>query len=275
MSEYVNNEDLQSNQNKDSIEIFFDTETTGRSYKTAGIVDIGLIKRIGGPKGSIETLQFYFKNKSSDVWEMEAQKVHGLTQEFLADKPYFEEKAQEIVDFISGAEMIAHNADFDIDFLNKELLRAGFDNIYNYIVKVKDTLKMSTLVRAGKKHGLNFLADDLKVDRSARNEYHGALIDASLLPPIHDQLKVMIEEKGEVDYESDIPRKPVDKIPNLGNFKIPTIILSEEDRKANEDILNDMEKETKVTPIAKQTSAKVEEPQEQPKPKEENKYKMI
>lgn len=102
-------------------------------------------------KKIVDTLQIYFKYNPDDKWEEGAFKVHGLSREFLKDKSLFAEEADKIIEFIKGGDMIAHNAPFDIDFLNKELERAKRGSVYDYIHKVYDTLKISKAARAGKK----------------------------------------------------------------------------------------------------------------------------
>lgn len=242
-------------------EIFFDTETTGKLAKYCGIVELGMVKRIGGPDGQIVgKLHLYFKHNPSDRWEDKAQEVHKLSREFLADKPSFDEEAEKIINFVKGCDIIAHNANFDIKFINKELERAKFDNIYSYINKVYDTEKMSKAARsgAGKRHSLDALNKEFEFDDSIREKRHGALIDAELLVPVFDKLKSMTDGKIS-NYEEDIPRKPIEYITNLGGFQIPMITISESDRLANESILNDIEKEEKIVPIAR----KKDEPQQE------------
>lgn len=239
MSEEINNE---------IPKVFFDTETTGRSNKYCGIVEIGLIKRIDN--NIVDTLHLYFKYNPEDKWEEEAFKVHGLSQEFLKDKPSFAEEAENIINFISGCDLVAHNATFDVDFLSKELNRAKLGDTYQYINKVYDTLKMSKAARAGKKHSLDMLCQEFNIDRSARSEFHGALIDASLLPPVYDRLNEM--SKGRINnFEEDKERSPIERI-DLKGFVLPTITVSEEDLAAHNAILQDIEEKEKVIPIERQ-----------------------
>lgn len=243
--------------------VFFDTETTGKAHKHCGVVEAGFIKQIGGK--TVDILHLYFQHNPADKWEDEAQKVHGLSREFLKDKPLFEEKAQDIINFITGCDMVAHNAQFDVDFLNKEFARAKFDNLFKYVGKVHDTLKMAKAARPGKKNSLDALTDEYKIDRTKRADFHGALIDTELLIEVYYKLQEITNGRI-IDYETDIPREPIRYLEDLGGFKIPSIMISEEDLKANEAILNDIEKEEKITPIARaekgvnvQTTEKKEE----------------
>lgn len=255
MSEHIDNE---------IPKVFFDTETTGKSNKYCGIVEIGLIKRIDDIV--VDQLHLYFKHNPEDKWEDGAFKVHGLTQEFLKDKPSFAEEAENIVNFITGCDLIAHNATFDVDFLSKELNRAKMGDTYQYINHVYDTLKMSRAARPGKKHSLDMLCQEFDIDKSARSEFHGALIDASLLLPVYDKLHDMT--KGRINnFEEDVPRSEI-KFVDLKGFVLPEISLSEEDIKAHNAIIADIEEKEKVIPIekkSKEVTVEVEEKKEEKK----------
>jgi DNA polymerase-3 subunit epsilon len=164
-------------------EIVFDTETTGLD-PTQGdrLVEIGCIELINRfPTG--RTFHCYF-NPERDMPEP-AFKIHGLSVEFLKDKPLFGEKAKELIAFLGEAQLVAHNAIFDLGFLNAELERAG------HVIVNRERL-IDTLLIARRKHpgGANRL-DDLcvryAVDNSRRTK-HGALLDAELLAEIYVEL---------------------------------------------------------------------------------------
>ena len=106
--------------------------------------------------------------------------MHGLTREDLAAKPKFAEAAPGFLDFIRGAELIIHNADFDVEFLDAELVRAGLGKLGEHVAKVTDTLAFARELHPGKKNSLDALCERYFIDNSNRT-LHGALLDARLL----------------------------------------------------------------------------------------------
>ena len=113
-----------------------------------------------------------------------ALEVHGLSSEFLADKPAFPEIARDLVEFIDGAELIIHNAAFDIEFLDAELALAGLEPLSRYCGPVIDSLALARELRPGKRNNLDALCEAYSVDRSGRVR-HGALIDTRLLAQVY------------------------------------------------------------------------------------------
>jgi DNA polymerase III subunit epsilon len=113
-----------------------------------------------------------------------AQEVHGITLEFLQDKPLFEAVAQDLITFVSDAEVIIHNAPFDVGFLNSELGRIGLQPIETMCGKITDTLKMAKDSRPGQRNNLNALCSHFGIDNSKRT-LHGALLDAELLAEVY------------------------------------------------------------------------------------------
>ena len=165
-------------------EICFDTETTGFNPETGDrLVEIGAVELVNHlPTGNI----FHeYINPERDVPE-EVVKVHGLTNEFLADKPKFAEIAQKWVDFIGDDGIfVAHNAQFDMNFINYELKKCGFE-AYEWD-RVVDTLAIARNEFPGARNSLDALCRRFGVDNSART-YHGALLDAQLLAEVYLQL---------------------------------------------------------------------------------------
>jgi DNA polymerase III subunit epsilon len=113
-----------------------------------------------------------------------ALQVHGLTREFLSDKPKFREIAAEFLDYVAGAELVIHNAPFDIAFLNRELDLIDGKPILDHVAGVVDTLKLAREIHPGKRNGLDALCDRYQIDNSART-LHGALLDAQLLAEVY------------------------------------------------------------------------------------------
>lgn len=165
-------------------EICFDTETTGFNPETGDrLVEIGAIELINHlPTGKI----FHkYINPERDVPE-EVVKIHGLTNEFLADKPTFAEIAQEWVDFVGDdGILVAHNAQFDMNFINYELKSFGY-NTYEWD-RVIDTLEIAKNEFPGARNNLDALCRRFNIDNSART-FHGALLDAQLLAEVYLQL---------------------------------------------------------------------------------------
>lgn len=164
-------------------EIVLDTETTGLSPDNGDrIVEIGCVELINHVPTN-NTYQVYL-NPEKDM-DPGAEKVHGLTNEFLLDKPKFIEIADSFLDFIGDSNLIAHNADFDINFLNSELVRAKKDKINND--RVVDTLKIARSKFPGARNSLDALCKRFFVDNSNRS-LHGALLDSELLAEVYLEL---------------------------------------------------------------------------------------
>tara|TARA_B100001079_G_scaffold31337_1_gene23680 strand:- start:764 stop:1456 length:693 start_codon:yes stop_codon:yes gene_type:complete len=164
-------------------EIVLDTETTGLSPDNGDrIVEIGCVELINHVPTN-NTYQVYL-NPEKDM-DPGAEKVHGLTNEFLLDKPKFIEIADSFLEFIGDSNLIAHNADFDINFLNSELVRAKKDKINND--RVVDTLKIARSKFPGARNSLDALCKRFFVDNSNRS-LHGALLDSELLAEVYLEL---------------------------------------------------------------------------------------
>jgi DNA polymerase III subunit epsilon len=164
-----------------SRQIFLDTETTGLSPDSGDrIIEIGCVemenRRLTG-----RHLHFYFNPERPS--HEDAVKIHGLTDEFLADKPLFATLADEIIAYCRGAEIIIHNASFDLGFLNAELKRLNKGVFKDYVDGVIDSLVMAREMFPGKSNSLDALCRRLEVDNTHRT-LHGALMDAELLAEV-------------------------------------------------------------------------------------------
>ncbi len=163
-------------------QIFLDTETTGLSPESGDrIIEIGCVemhnRRLTG-----NNLHFYLNPQRRS--HEDAVKVHGLTDEFLADKALFASIADELLAFVAGAEVIIHNAGFDVGFLNEELRRMGRPPFPGCVSRVTDSLTMAREMFPGKSNSLDALCKRLEVDNSNR-ALHGALLDAGLLAEVY------------------------------------------------------------------------------------------
>jgi DNA polymerase-3 subunit epsilon len=164
-------------------EIVFDTETTGLDPSTGDrLVEIGCIELFNGfPTG----LTFHrYLNPERDMPEG-AFKVHGLSIEFLSDKPLFAHIVEELVEFLGDAPLVAHNAMFDLGFLNAELRRVGKEILARE--RLVDTLMMARRKHPGGSNKLDDLCVRYKVDNSKRTK-HGALLDAELLAEVYIEM---------------------------------------------------------------------------------------
>jgi DNA polymerase-3 subunit epsilon len=164
-------------------EIVFDTETTGLSPVDGDrMVEIGCIELVNRVETG-RTFHSYF-NPGRPV-PPQAEAVHGLSDRFLADKPAFGERCEELLEFLGDAPLVAHNASFDFGFINHELGHCGRPTICNS--RMVDTLGLARRKFPGCKHSLDALCTRLGVDRSLRIK-HGALIDAQLLAQVYVEL---------------------------------------------------------------------------------------
>lgn len=164
-------------------QIVLDTETTGLSTaEDHRIIEIGCVE-IVNRKATGETFHQYI-NPQREI-DAGAVEVHGITSEFLADKPLFADIADAFLAFVEGAELIIHNAPFDVGFLNHELLKLEVElpNI-NAICEVLDTLKMARDRHPGQKNNLDALCKRYNVDNTNR-ALHGALLDAEILADVY------------------------------------------------------------------------------------------
>lgn len=163
-------------------QIFLDTETTGL-YPSQGhrIIEIAGVEVINR---QLTRNHFHvYLNPDREI-DPAAQEVHGITLEFLQDKPRFHDIADELLDFVKGAELIIHNAPFDVGFLNAELGRIDRSNIENVSAGIIDTLKLAKDMRPGQRNSLDALCRHYGIDNSKRT-LHGALLDAELLADVY------------------------------------------------------------------------------------------
>ena len=219
-------------------QIFLDTETTGLSAENGDrVIEIGCVELVHR-KLTGNNLHLYI-NPERDSHE-DALRVHGITTEFLKDKPKFAEIVDQFLDYIEGAEVIIHNAPFDIGFLNKELELQGRKPLVNYIEGVVDTLVMAKEMFPGKRNSLDSLCDRLEVDNSGRT-LHGALLDAELLADVYinmtrgqDALLMEVDGGEQQTYSAE----QVD----LRSFDLPVIAASEQELAQHDDVLAQLDK---------------------------------
>ena len=163
-------------------QIFLDTETTGLEHKLGHrIIEIGCVEM---RSRRLTNRHFHrYLNPDRDI-DAGALAVHGISLDFLQDKPHFTDVAGEFLDFVRGAELIIHNAPFDMGFLNAELSRLDMAPLDTVCRGVLDTLRMAKDLHPGKKNNLNALCERYGVDNTRRT-LHGALLDAEILAEVY------------------------------------------------------------------------------------------
>ncbi len=163
-------------------QIVLDTETTGLEFRLGHrVIEIGCVELVGR---KLTNRRFHHYLNPERPIEAGAQAVHGLTNEFLQDKPKFAEIAAEFQDFVRGAELVIHNAAFDLGFLNNELELLGRESLNQVCGGVTDTLRLARELRPGRKNSLDALCTEYAIDNSGR-QLHGALLDAELLAEVY------------------------------------------------------------------------------------------
>ena len=226
-------------------QIFLDTETTGL-YPTNGdrMVEIGCVEMVDR-KLTGSHLHFYL-NPERDSHE-DALRIHGLDTHFLSDKPKFAAVADELLAYLAGAEIIIHNAPFDMGFINNELALLGRAPLHDSVSLVLDSLALAKEIFPGKRNSLDALCDRLEVDNSKRT-LHGALLDAQLLADVYINLtrgqnSLMIEDGSAA--ENDTPVVAVD----LRGMVLPLLAANAQECAEHEKVLQDLDRASKQKTI--------------------------
>ena len=222
-------------------QIVLDTETTGLSAASGDrIIEIGCVELVAR-KLTGNNKHFYL-NPERDSHE-DALKVHGISNEFLKDKPKFAAVADELLDYLRDAEIIIHNAPFDVGFLNKELELIGLPPLSEFVGKVTDTLTMAKEMFPGKRNSLDALCDRLEVDNSGRT-LHGALLDAELLADVYINLtrgqnSLMMDVGGPAQQGEELP------LIDLRTLKLPVLAADAQEAEAHAKTLAAIDKASK------------------------------
>lgn len=222
-------------------QIVLDTETTGLNPKLGDrIIEIGCVELLSR---RLSEREFHaYLNPEREV-ELGATRVHGLTREDLAAKPKFAEVAPAFLDYIRGAELVIHNADFDVEFLNMELALAKMGRLQDYVASITDTLLFAKELHPGKKNSLDALCERYFIDNSRRT-LHGALADARLLAECY---LAMTRGQESLMMELDAPAAAAAGAAGviLDVSKLVVQRASPEELAAHERYLDAMEKEAK------------------------------
>lgn len=224
-------------------QIILDTETTGLNPETGDrLVEVGCVEIIGRQLTG-RTLHRYInpERPSSE----EAVRVHGLTDAFLADKPKFAEIADELIAFIRDAEVIIHNAAFDVGFIDAELRRLGQPGLRQHAASVTDTLLLAREMYPGKANSLDALCKRLEVDNSNR-AVHGALLDAGLLAEVYirmtrGQHTLVIHEEESASAAQGSEPEDLAQI-DLTQFQLPVLCADADEVAAHTRVLAEIDK---------------------------------
>ncbi|MGJ7541849.1 DNA polymerase III subunit epsilon [Variovorax sp. LT1R16] len=237
-----------------SRQIVLDTETTGLSAENGDrVIELGCVELLNR-KLTGNDLHIYF-NPERESHE-EALKVHGLTTDFLRDKPKFATLANDVIEYLRGAELIIHNAAFDVGFLNKEFERVGLPPLRTFVDEVTDTLAMAKLVYPGKRNSLDALCDRFGVDRSNRT-FHGAKLDAQLLADVYINL-TRGQDALLIDEASNEPTAGAVVAVDLRSFVLPVLMATDHELTAHEDLLAQLDKSSKGKTIFRQVDVSLQ-----------------
>jgi DNA polymerase-3 subunit epsilon len=219
-------------------QIFLDTETTGLSAATGDrVIEIGCVELVNR-KLTGNNLHFYL-NPGRDSHE-DALRVHGITTEFLRDKPKFSAVVDELLSYVQDAEIVIHNAAFDVGFLNKELELVGKPTFSHHVANVVDTLVMAKEMFPGKRNSLDALCDRLEVDTSGRT-LHGALLDAELLADVYINMTRGQDALLMDNHEQEVKGVVLLKV-DLSRIELPVLQAAESDLAAHAEVLQQLDK---------------------------------
>ena len=224
-------------------QIFLDTETTGLNPRSGDrIIEIGCVELVNRQLTGNNFHKYVNPERDS---EEGALAVHGLTTEFLSDKPKFIEIADELRAYVSGAEIIIHNAPFDVGFLDAEFARLNVPRFKDHVGEIVDTLVRAKEMHPGKRNSLDALCDRYGVS-NAHRALHGALLDAELLAEVY-----LAMTRGQNSLSMDMGDEPA-AVDASGMLALPTALApvrmlraSEEELLAHEALLKSLDKEVK------------------------------
>lgn len=222
-------------------QIFLDTETTGLDAANGDrLVEIGCIEMVDRryTEGAAGRFHHYVNPQRSS--HPDALRVHGITDEFLADKPLFADIVQDFLAFVRGAELIIHNAVFDVGFIDAELARLKLPPLREHAARITDSLLLAREQFPGKANSLDALCKRLEVDNSGR-DLHGALLDAGLLAEVYIRMtrgqdSLVIEQHEETGAAGDLPAV------DLRGFELLLLQPDEQELQAHAQVLADLDK---------------------------------
>jgi DNA polymerase III subunit epsilon len=220
-------------------QIILDTETTGLEPEQGHrIVELAAVEYINRRPTGNNFHKYLNPGRESDERALE---IHGLTTDFLSGKPSFATISDEFIAYVGGAELIIHNAAFDLAFLNAELARCHPSSMADICPQVIDTLKLAKDLHPGKRNNLNALCERYEVDNSQRT-LHGALLDAQLLGEVYlamtrGQETLLMDIAPAAQYEA--------RRAQSGKIKLQVVKANAEEVEAHQTFLDKMKKDSK------------------------------
>jgi DNA polymerase-3 subunit epsilon len=217
--------------------VVLDTETTGLSASLGDrVIEVGCIELLSRRVSDNHFHRYVNPERKS---EEGALRVHGLTDEFLADKPKFAEIATPFLDYVRGAELVIHNADFDVEFLDLELERAGLGRLQDHVAGVVDTLALARELHPGRRNSLDALCERYAVNNAHRT-LHGALLDARLLAEVY---LAMTRGQDSLAMDLETAAEQAAVTARIDASKLVVLRASEDEERAHEAYLDGMAKE--------------------------------
>jgi DNA polymerase III subunit epsilon len=229
-------------------QVILDTETTGLDPKDHRIIEVGCVELVNRRITDKHFHAYLNPDRESDDAALE---VHGLTSEFLADKPRFAERVDDLIEFVKGAEIIIHNAAFDVGFLDAELQRAGRPAFRSFCPTVTDSLLKARELFPGRKNNLDALCERLGVSNSHRT-LHGALLDSRLLAEVYlamtrGQDGLMIADDADGADGAQAAMEPL--------APVRVVLASDDELTAHEQVLTAIDKESKGKTLWREVAA--------------------
>ena len=219
--------------------VVLDTETTGLNARMGDrVVEIGCIEIVDR---RVTENRFHVYLNPERASEEAAERIHGLTAEFLSDKPKFAEIAKDFLDYVRDAEIVIHNAAFDVEFLDQELELAGLGKLADHCAGITDTLARARELHPGKRNSLDALCERYGIDNSHRT-FHGALLDASLLAEVY---LAMSRGQESLIVETDLPQAAAGGPATFDASKLVVVAASAAELAEHEKILAAIDKESK------------------------------
>jgi len=223
-------------------QIVLDTETTGLDPKDGHrVIEIGAIELQGRRLSERRLHRYLNPERDSDEG---ALKVHGLTRSFLADKPLFADVVDDLLAFVQGAEVIIHNAAFDVSFLDAELARLGRPPLAQHCEKITDSLRLAREQHPGKRNSLDALCERYDISNRHRT-LHGALLDAGLLGEVY-----LAMTRGQSSLVMDLGQSAsTEELAPVLPEQLIVLAATEEEVRAHEALLDGLEKQNKTPPV--------------------------
>ena len=229
-------------------QIILDTETTGLDRKSGHrIIEIGCVEIINRKYTGNEFHVYLNPERDSDPGALE---VHGLTTEFLSDKPKFEEIYEDFISFVKDSELLIHNAEFDIGFLNHEikLMSKKLNTVDKHVSAITDTLQIAREKHPGQRNSLDALVNRYEVGGYDR-ELHGALLDSKILGDVY---LAMTGGQSTLDFTTqneDLDQKNQITSSNDTDLNLKVVNLTKEEDQLHLDYLERMKEETGTIPV--------------------------